>query len=300
MTHSIRIDPDVEMKTRDGVILRADVIRPEIASPVPAILVRTPYEKTNQFHSMQFLNPYVAAQHGFAMVIQDIRGRFKSEGEWDFVDLTSANAPDGYDCVEWVASEPWCDGHVGMAGGSYVAETQLAAAMADPPSLGCIAPSVLGAGQERMLAHDLPLESMTVGWMAGLAVDRLSKLLPTGEADVSDLSKVLEAMTRPDLTSQTLPLRDLLTLGSIGMPHYSQTDALVANVAKYKGSQEETFRVPALWTTGWYDNAVGAEQFLAMRERAATERARTDTRIIFGGWTHNCVKNFVGSLGLGA
>ncbi len=300
MTHSVRFDFDVEMETRDGVILRADVVRPDISSKVPAIVARTPYNKTLQFNMQRYCPPVTAAMAGYAFVIQDIRGRFASEGEWNFKDLTAANVDDGVDTVEWVASEPWCDGNVGMAGGSYVGETQLAAAMGNPPHLRCIAPSLLGMGRERALAHgSLPLESMTVGWMGGLAIDRLLKLMPTGEAELGDLQAVLQAITRPDLTARTLPLRDLLTLSSTGMPRYTDTVDMVDNSVRLKGEQEKSFRVPALWTAGWYDNAGGAEQVNAMRELAATDVARTGTRLILGPWTHNYALPFVGSFGVG-
>src|SRR5207249_11348482 len=137
------------MKTRDGVILRADVVRPDISAKVPAIVARTPYNKTMQFNMQKYCPPVTAAMAGYASVIQDIRGRYASEGEWNFKDLTAGNVDDGVDTVEWVASEPWCDGNVGMAGGSYVAETQLAAAMGNPLHLRCIAPSLMGLSRER-------------------------------------------------------------------------------------------------------------------------------------------------------
>ena len=295
---SIRIDRNVEMQTRDGITLRADVIRPDISAKVPAIVSRTPYEKTAQFSANNgYCPPYTAAQAGYAFVIQDIRGRYASEGEWDFVNLREANIDDGYDTIEWVASEPWCDGNVTMAGGSYVAVTQVSAALADPPHLRAIAPSLLGISPSRSLAHTLPLESMTVGWMAGLAVDRLLKLLPTGEANPADLLKALEAMTHPEKTAASMPLNDLLVLDSIGMPAYSEVDALVSNVAGDFGLSR--IKIPALWTNGWYDNAGGAESFREMREKGATELARTETCVLMGAWTHNYAGSFVGALGLG-
>jgi putative CocE/NonD family hydrolase len=297
--HSIRIDHDLEMLTRDGTVLRADVVRPDGPGRYPAIVSRTPYNKTAQFDMHRYLSPMAAARAGYAFVLQDIRGRYASEGEWDFMELTAANEADGYDTIEWVAEQPWCDGHVGMAGGSYVAETQMAAATAHPPSLGCIAPSLMGAGRSRALAHGLPLESMTIGWMAGLAIDRLMKLLPSGEADPADIQAVLQAMMRPDLTAAALPLNDILTLKTHGMPRFETTDELVRNAARHKGVQETGWTVPALWTAGWFDNAGGADQFCTMRVKAASEAARTGTRLIMGGWTHNYALSFVGSLGLG-
>jgi hypothetical protein len=296
--HSIRIDRNVEMQTRDGITLRADVVRPDISSKVPAIVSRTPYDKNMQFSMNAYCPPYTAAQAGYAYVLQDIRGRYASEGEWDFVNLREANIDDGYDTIEWVASQDWCDGNVTMAGGSYVGVTQISAALADPPSLKAIAPSLLGISPSRSLAHTLPLESMTVGWMAGLAVDRLLKLLPTGEANPMDLLKALEAMTHPEKTSAAMPLNELLVLDSIGMPSYGEVDALVSNVAGDFGL--ERIKIPALWTNGWYDNAGGAESFKEMREKGATDIARTETCVLMGAWTHNYSLAFVGALGLGA
>ena len=294
---SIRIDRNVEMQTRDGVTLRADVVRPDIASKVPAILARTPYDKSMQFNMMRGLAPVDAAINGYAFVIQDIRGRYASEGEWDFVNLKSANEDDGYDSVEWVASQDWCDGNVGMAGGSYVAVTQWSAALADPPHLRAISPALMGMSPSAALAHLLPLESMTIGWMAGLAVDRLTRLLSEGQANPADFMKVLEAMSQPEKASAVLPLNDLMVLESIGMPRYGEVDDLVTNVAADAG--EERFKVPALWSAGWYDNAGGGSMFHVMREKGATEIARSDSRLIMGGWTHNYALNFVGSFGLG-
>ncbi len=117
MTTSIRIDHDVPMQTRDGVTLRADVFRPDDGSRYPALLTRTPYGKHGYFHN-DFVSAIAAAREGFAVVIQDTRGRFASDG--DYVPGIP-EGDDSYDAVEWVASQPWCDGAVGMYGASYMA-----------------------------------------------------------------------------------------------------------------------------------------------------------------------------------
>ena len=294
----VTIDFNVPMTARDGTVLKADVVRPDIKSKVPAIVSRTPYDKSAQFNMNAYCPPMAAAKAGYAYVIQDIRGRYQSEGEWDFVNLREANIEDGYDTIEWVASQDWCDGNVTMSGGSYVGVTQISAALAHPPSLKCIAPSLLGISPSRSLGHNLPLESMTVGWMAGLAVDRLIKLLPTGEANPMDLLKALEAMTHPEKVSATMPLNEMLVLESIGMPDYTEVDALVSNTAKDFGLSQ--IEIPALWTNGWYDNAGGAESYVEMRDNAATDLARNGTCVLMGAWTHNYALGFVGALGLGA
>ncbi len=297
---SIRIEHGVEMKTRDGVVLRADVYRPEIEAKVPAIVMRTPYEKGNTgLNQSRFLPPFAANHAGFAVVVQDIRGRYASDGEWDVVHLHAANVADGEDCIEWVASEPWCDGNVGMMGGSYVGLTQLAAAAAQPKSLKAIAPWLLGMAPERAMGHSLPLESMTVGWMAGLGVDLVMKKMATGEAELSDMEKLVEAIIDPARTADVLPLSNLLNLATPGTPTFAEVDEMLAHANTEIGGNFDKFEVPALWCFGWYDNAGGTEQFEQMRAEAATEVARTGSRLLIGPWTHNYYLDFVGQLGLG-
>ena len=298
-TPTVRIERDVEMATRDGVVLRADVYRPETGGKVPAIVSRTPYEKGNTALTSRYLPPIVAAQAGYAVVVQDIRGRFASEGEWDLVHLFSANVEDGYDTIEWVASEPWCDGNVGMMGGSYVGVTQLAAAAAHPPSLKAIAPWLLGMSTGRALVHSLPLESMTVGWMSGLGVDLVMKKMETGEAEPADFERLVEALVDPAATAGVLPLEGLLNLKTSGMPDYADVDEMVRHVTVEAETGFDRFDVPALWCFGWYDNAGGGEMYEAIAAGGASQRARDESRMIIGPWTHNYASNFVGSFGLG-
>lgn len=297
---SIRIDRNVAMQTRDGVTLRADVYRPDIQAKIPAIVMRTPYDKRVTARTNAYLPPLTACAAGFAVVVQDIRGRYASEGEWDLVHLHAANVADGEDCIEWVASEPWCDGNVGMMGGSYVGVTQLAAAAGQPKSLRAIAPWLLGMAPERAMGHSLPLESMTVGWMAGLGVDLVMKKLQTGEAELSDLRMLVEALVDPARSADVLPLSDLLNLQTPGNPSYAEVDEMLAHANSEIGTNFDKFTVPALWCFGWYDNAGGTEMFEQMSREAASEVARTESRLLIGPWTHNYALDFVGQFGLGA
>ncbi len=120
---------------RDGVVLRADVYRPAGEGRWPVLLARTCYGKATW---PAWIDPVrTAAEDGYAVVVQDIRGSFASDGEFFpfFSDIE-----DGYDTVEWCAEQPWSNGKVGMFGSSAVAYTQLLAALAKPPHLVAIAP----------------------------------------------------------------------------------------------------------------------------------------------------------------
>ena len=135
---SVKVETNLAAAMRDGVTLYADVYRPDGPGPFPTILQRTPYDKSSPL-AAQMMDPIKAAKAGFALVIQDTRGRYTSGGEfYCFAD----DINDGYDTVEWAAAQPWSSGRVGMIGASYVGATQWLAAVARPPHLAAIAPNV--------------------------------------------------------------------------------------------------------------------------------------------------------------
>ncbi len=124
----------VMVAMRDGVELATDIYLPKDDGPFPVILVRTPYKK-----EMVELQAHFYARRGYAVAVQDCRGRFASKGTWEpFV-----NEPkDGYDTIEWLAKQPWSTGKVGMIGASYVGWVQWWAAREHPPHLVTIIPNV--------------------------------------------------------------------------------------------------------------------------------------------------------------
>ena len=119
--YSVKFDSDIPVKMRDGTTLFADVFRPDTTDEVPALLQRTPYDKSSPGSRTGTLDAVRAAMSGYAVVIQDVRGRFTSGGEfYTFVDEIN----DGSDTIEWLAGQSWCSGSVGMYGVSYVGATQ--------------------------------------------------------------------------------------------------------------------------------------------------------------------------------
>ena len=127
---------NVRIPMRDGVTLAADVYLPDAEGAFPVILNRSPYGGT------QGLQATGRLKNGYAVVWVDCRGRFLSEGvcsPW------RAEIDDGYDTLEWLAAQPWCDGNVGMVGGSYPGGTQLFAAASGHPALKAIAPSAISS-----------------------------------------------------------------------------------------------------------------------------------------------------------
>jgi putative CocE/NonD family hydrolase len=124
------------MPMRDGIELATDLYFPEgQEGKFPCILIRTPYKKESSELDGKFY-----ASRGYAVAIQDVRGRYASEGEWEpFVN----EGADGYDAIEWLAAQPWSNGKVGMVGGSYLGWVQFLAAVQKPPHLLTIIPNVV-------------------------------------------------------------------------------------------------------------------------------------------------------------
>jgi hypothetical protein len=135
-SYEVVFENNVEMKTRDGVALRADIYRPKADGKFPVVLQRTPYDKY-QLGGISF--GLKAAARGYVCIIQDVRGRNASEGEWY---PFKYEAQDGYDSVEWAAALPYANGKVGMFGLSYIGATQMLAAIAAPPHLVRIFPII--------------------------------------------------------------------------------------------------------------------------------------------------------------
>src|ERR1700690_2656180 len=168
-SYEVTIERAVTAKMRDGVALRADIYRPKADGQFPVLLERTPYNK-----SFGVTFGLKAAANGYVVVVQDVRGRFTSEGEWY---TFKHESDDGFDTVEGVAGLPYSNGRVGMWGGSYVGATQMLAAIAHPPHLAGICPVVTASNyHENWTYQGGAFEQwFNQSWTSGLAQNTLSK-----------------------------------------------------------------------------------------------------------------------------
>ena len=135
---TIVIDKNIMVPMRDGVRLATDVYRLQDAPPAPVLLARTPYDKERGVAGSVPFDIMRAVQSGYAVVVQDVRGRFASEGTFN---AHSQEARDGVDAITWAAAQPWASGVVGTLGGSYLGGTQWLPAREQPPALRAMAPT---------------------------------------------------------------------------------------------------------------------------------------------------------------
>ncbi len=268
----MQIERDVPIAMRDGAILRADVYRPDGDRRVPALLSRTPYDRSVALTPLAALDPERLAQAGMALVCQDVRGQHSSEGEfYPF----AAEGLDGYDSVEWVAAQPWCSGAVGMAGRSYTAATQWLAAAERPPALRAIAPIVTGSDYYNGWIYQ--------GGAFQLGFNLFWVHLMTAPGDRVSLTKQFRhlPLSSPPLLQSSKAgrfYRDWLAHPTDD--EYWRAFAVnrrYANIA-----------VPALNVGGWYDLFLAGtlENFTRTRVEAATEAARKGARLLIGPWAH--------------
>src|SRR5579863_7947775 len=164
-SYRVTLQRDVEAKMRDSTVLRADVYRPDAPGQFPVLLERTPYDKRG---SVDF--GLGAAARGYVVIIQDVRGRYTSQGEWY---PFKHESDDGYDTVEWAAQLPYSNGKVGMFGGSYVGATQMLTAIAHPPHLAGIFPVVTASNYHDGWTYQGGAfeQWFNESWTSGLALD---------------------------------------------------------------------------------------------------------------------------------
>lgn len=257
---------------RDGVVLRADAYLPDRGSPTPAILSRTPYDRGRSLTPAAALDPERATAAGFALVCQDVRGLHGSEG--GFAPFVS-ESDDGYDSVEWLAAQPWCDGAVGMSGRSYAAATQWRAAIERPPHLRAIFPVVCGSDY-----YD--------GWLyTGGAFELGFNLFwvqlmtdPRGRGSLAQHYRHLPLTDPPLLTDS--PAADFYREW-LAHPTYDRHWRRLSIRGRYAD-----VGVPAYVVGGWFDIFLGGtlEAFDRLRTGGGSERARAATRLLVGPWAH--------------
>lgn len=267
---------------RDGVRLFTDVYRPadarRRAAPgrLPAMLIRVPYGAREPYTYMPVVARYWA-ERGFVCVVQDVRGRFGSEGAWE---PTVNEIDDGYDTIEWVSRQEWCDGRVVMTGESYYAFTQWAAAASQHPALAAVAPGDMGVDQHALLYEGgaLCLDT-TAMWLCDQSGRRYINYFR--------------------LDASHLPAVEMPRAGGISAPRYEESVSRPLRDAFWDDVDHshliQKVQVPVLVWTGWYDVLMrGTLQAWAELERV---RPGGPQHLIIGPTDHETNADFDLSVG---
>lgn len=282
------VDTNVSVLMRDGVRLAADVYQPSSRGPFPTLITRSPYDKSaTSLINLRFdIQRGVAA--GYAVVAQDTRGRFASGGEFT---PFAQEGEDGADTIAWAAAQPWCNGMIGMMGGSYLGVTQWAAAAHAGPALGAIAPFASAANYYDHWAYQggaFQLGFNLFWTLSSLALGELVRQRRSGSSGPDDLTELVEAIDGVGGLYRRLPLLSVPELKSLA-PYYGEWLRHPSLDDYWRGmSPAEVNRritVPALNIGGWFDIFLRGTLANYTRMKQAVPGSAAP-RLIVGPWAH--------------
>ncbi len=295
--YEVAVAKDVMVSMRDGVMLATDVYRPArngtpIDGKLPVILMRTPYNKV-----LRGTGPgqYFAAR-GYVVVVQDVRGRYKSQGHWR--PLTD-DANDGFDTAQWIGRQPWSDGGIGTIGTSYEGGTQHALALSNAPFLKTMIPlfAMSNYGQYGV-RHNGAFELRFFNWIFSLGDPGGAPNLVAAARAASDpaaapaladlVNHVREYVTALPLRSGTTPLKfapdyerwliEAMSHGDNDAFWKDQGVSVVDHLNEYKD-------IPVYHVTGWYDS--WGLQVANLNYPRLRESKKSLQRLIVGPWIHS-------------
>jgi len=280
------VDRDVAIPMRDGVVLRADVLRPKSPGPFPVLVYRTPYGKEEALKDYTTFSH--AVERGYAVVVQDVRGRYASGGEFR---PYQNEGRDGYDTIEWAAKQSWSNGKVGTFGLSYPGAVQWLAAVENPPHLLAMVPAMTFSTPQNFFYAGGTWDMSWMEWIwDNIAFDaRVKKKLP-GPKTYSESIKAWQDVGSK--MQRTLPLRDLSELKDVA-PYYYDWLSHPADDPWWEWcelrNRYDRVHAAVLNLSAWYDDNYGPEGATTnfgglLKARGTSHDAQTS--LLLGPWVH--------------
>ncbi|UOQ91082.1 CocE/NonD family hydrolase [Agromyces endophyticus] len=236
----------VRVRMRDGVLLAGDVYlpgAPDAADTAPGdtILIRLPYDKSGVYCFIPLIAEYFT-QRGYRVVAQDVRGKFRSEGD---ALLFVNEVDDGYDTIEWITQQSWSNGRVAMWGDSYYGYTQWAAAASGHPALTAIAPRVTGTGLGEPVRRDPAQRVRPVEW-------GVTYMYPLTQFFDNDMLQWEPDWSRRDFAAQAEEFMHQVGMRGLSYDQWYPNPVLLKRFPN--GDPFAGRSVPVLHTIGWWDN----------------------------------------------
>ena len=270
------VEQKVMMPMRDGIRLATDIYRPKTDEPVPVIFSKTPYNfnlyTEGKLNKRQLQRAMKAVKHGYAYVVQNERGRYFSEGEWDILGVPIT---DGYDAFSWMAEQEWCNGKIGTLGCSSTAEWQMAVAALDHPSHAAMVPQGFGAGigtvgkyhEQGNWYRGGAQQMLFTSWLYWVQNGRIRPTFPKDatQEELIRMSRFFDLVPdAPDVdwkeAFKHLPVEDIIENVDGPRGVYSEMITRKPNdPAWYEGGLYHDgmgFGVPSFWFTSWYDVSI--------------------------------------------
>ena len=297
--NGVRLERGVSCQLSDGTTLVSDHYYPPGEGPWPTLLMRQPYGR-DIASTVVYAHPAWYAGHGYHVVIQDVRGRGGSAGEFD---PFRNEGRDGAETIAWLRAHAASNGSIGMYGFSYQGATQLLAAAEQPEGLKCIAPHMTAADLYHgwFYHHGAFRLSASLGWgVQMLREDARRRELHGASARLEEAWNNIRAQTavapyaaHPAIASPALPsyVRDWFSHRDAG-EYWTERDI---------SARFDRILVPALHIAGWFDTYLEGSiaGYLALRNVAGSEFARDHQYLIAGPWVHIPWGDRVGDANLG-
>ena len=302
------IDEKIMMPMRDGKRLSTNIYRPKTNKKVPVIFSRTPYNFNSWGDGKERTRTLQSAlqmvKKGYAYVVQNERGRYFSEGEWDILGVPLT---DGYDAFTWLSDQTWSNGKIGTIGCSSTAEWQMAVASLDHPAHAAMVPQGFGAGVGRVGQYYEQgnwyrggvEQLLFASWLYGVEQDKFKPRIPAGasQEDLIRISRFYDlAPENPPVNwveaFQHLPLKDLLKNVSGKKEIFDKMIIRKPNDKEwYKGGlyhDDMDFGVPSFWFVSWYDVATSPnlELFNYVRNNAKSKSVRENQYLVIAPTLH--------------
>lgn len=302
------VDQKVMMPMRDGIRLATDIYRPKTTEKVPIIFSRTPYNFNSWRDGKESTGTYEralkAVKRGYAYVVQNERGRYFSEGEWD---ILGTPLTDGYDAFTWMKDQPWSNGKVGTLGCSSTAEWQMAVAALDHPSHAAMVPQSFGAGVGRVGEYVEQgnwyrggvEQLLFFSWLYGVEHDKYKPRIPAGasQEDLIRISKYYDlAPENPPIDMSDalahLPIQDILKNVDGKKEVFDKMVRRFPNDdAWYQGGlyhENMDIGVPSFWFGSWYDVSISPNiaLFNHVRNDATDPEVRDNQYLVIAPTLH--------------
>ena len=309
------IDQKVMMPMRDGIRLATDIYRPKGDGKYPIVFSRTPYNFNTwvdgKMTTRTLEEAYQAVSRGYAYVVQNERGRFFSEGEWD---ILGTPITDGYDALDWMSKQSWSNGKVGLIGCSSTAEWQMAVASQNHPALAGMVAQGFGAGVGRVgkfmeqgnWYRGGAQQMLFTSWLYGTQHDKLAPRLPLGieQKDLQRIQKFYDMgpeMPRVDWAKglSHLPVQDIIKNAQGADGIYEKMAVRKPNdPAWFKGGlyhDNMPMEVPAYWFVSWYDvsSAPNIALFNHVRNAARSKEIADNQYLVIAPVLHCSYKRAV-------
>lgn len=280
------LQQNVAVPMRDGIVLRADILLPRPKGRFPTLVYRTPYDKEDALKNYTTFRH--AVERGYAVVVQDVRGRYASGGNFA---AYQNEGRDGYDTIEWAARQPWSDGNVGTFGLSYPGAVQWLAAVESPSHLKAMVPAMTFSTPRNFFYSSGTFDMSWIAWIwDDIAPDlRVKNHLP-GPSTYKEAEA--EWPKLKDKLLWTLPLDSLTELRGVAPFYYEwlhhPPDDSWWNWAELRDKYSRV-HASVLNLSGWYDEDYGPEgattNFLGLLA-ARTGQSDPRTHLLIGPWIH--------------